>query len=289
MPNPSTTTVKHISLERLELYDSLIKDYIDAEDAKSLKTVAISADGKSLNFYRIEEPVGTTTPDYTIEFPEPDLNPYMQKVAAAINGNLPKFGTNGQVVDSGISADSVATKAYVDEQVAGIVDQTSHLRKEVVTVLPTAANASENVIYMIKDASATGGDQYEEWMLISGELVMIGDTSTNLSGYATTSDVETKIAAAKAGALAEAKADYETKIDVALGDAKDYTDNQIAPVITRVGTLETNYSALSDNVDSLNTTVGNHTTRIEALESGGVDIEIATEEDIMALFPNATP
>ena len=41
---------------------------------------------------------------------------------------------------------------------------------------------------MVKDPNATG-DQYKEYMLLSGALEQIGDTSVDLSGYARTEDV----------------------------------------------------------------------------------------------------
>ena len=289
MPEPSANTVKHISLERLELYDTLLKDYIDEADAKALKTVAISQDGKGLNFYTVEEPVGDTAPAFYIEFPETDMNPYMQKVASAIQGHVASFGTGGQVVDSGLVAADLATKSYVDTQIVSATSATNKLSKQIVTELPAVADAVENVIYMIKIPSATGNDQYEEWTLIGGQLVMIGDTSTNMSDYYTKGQTDSAIDAAVDAAKTELTNDYESKIDAALGEAKDYTDNQLSPIATRLGTAEQNIQAVTDSVTGLTATVSDHTDRIEALEAGGIDIEIASVEEIYAMFPNATP
>ena len=58
------TKLQVFTYDNLALYDELLKGYVDAEDAKSLKTVAI--DGNTLKFYRVSEPVGETTPAYTI-------------------------------------------------------------------------------------------------------------------------------------------------------------------------------------------------------------------------------
>lgn len=287
MPD-QTNTVKHISLERLELYDSLLKNYIDAADAKALKTVALSPSGDALYFYTVEEPVGTTPPAFTIEFPETNLDPYILKVANAIAGNVPTLTADGSLQDSGIAAVNLADKAYVDTAVANGIASTTHLSKLIVTTLPAASAAADNTIYLIKRTTASGNDQYEEWLKIGNELVMIGDTSTDMSQYSTTAQMNAAIATAKSEALAEAALDYNPKIDAALEDANDYTDEQLAPISSKVTTLENNYNALSDNVSDLNATVSDHTSRIEALEAGGVDIEIATEEDIRSLFTSGS-
>lgn len=287
MPDASTP-IKHISLERLELYDSLIKNYIDTEDAKSLKTVALSADGKSLNFYRIEEPVGSSIPAYSIEIPQANLDPYMRKVATALAGNIPEFVSGGGVVDSGVAINDLATKSYVDSAVAGIVDATTHLTKQIVDTIPAVAEAEENVIYLIKVPSATGNDQYEEWMKIGNEVVMIGDTSTNMSNYYTKSETDSAISTATSNLSTTLTADYEAKIDAALGDANEYTDASVSGLGTRLTTAENNITALQSNVSALSTTVSDHTTRIEALEAGGADIEIATEAEIRALFSSGS-
>ena len=74
------------------------------------------------------------------------------------------------------------------EEAAAAVAAVDHLTRSVVETLPSVEAAEENVIYMVKDPNATG-DQYKEYMLLSGALVQIGDTSVDLSGYARTEDV----------------------------------------------------------------------------------------------------
>ena len=78
-----------------------------------------------------------------------------------------------------------ATKYYVDHtidvKVANQIANAGHLKREVVTDLPTS-NIKENTIYMQKDNNAIG-DQYREYLLIDGSLVQIGDTSVNLTNY----------------------------------------------------------------------------------------------------------
>ena len=97
--------------DNLALYDELLKGYIDAEDAKSLKTVAI--DGNTLKFYRVSEPVGETAPAYTITLPETDISGLISKITGATAGNVVTAKADGTVEDSGIKAADLATKAEV--------------------------------------------------------------------------------------------------------------------------------------------------------------------------------
>ena len=97
--------------DNLTLYDSLLKGYVDAGDAKSLKTVAI--EGNTLKFYRVSEPVGATAPAYTITLPETDISGLIPKITGATAGNVVTAKADGTIEDSGIKASDLATKAEV--------------------------------------------------------------------------------------------------------------------------------------------------------------------------------
>lgn len=97
--------------DNLSLYDELLKGYVDAGDAKSLKTVAI--DGNTLKFYRVSEPVGDTVPAYTITLPETDLTGLIPKITGATAGNVVQAKSDGTVEDSGVKVADLATKAEV--------------------------------------------------------------------------------------------------------------------------------------------------------------------------------
>jgi len=74
------------------------------------------------------------------------------------------------------------TKNYVDNTIASAISNAPHLKRQVVTELPSAY-IDPNTIYMIKDNSVTGADKYKEYLLIDNQLVLIGDTSVDLSNY----------------------------------------------------------------------------------------------------------
>jgi len=75
-----------------------------------------------------------------------------------------------------------STKNYVDTTVASAIANVDHLKRRIVTTLPTVSIES-NTIYMIKDDTATGADKYKEYILIDGTLTQIGDTSVDLTNY----------------------------------------------------------------------------------------------------------
>lgn len=277
--------IKYISLDNFNLYDELIKNYINVNDAKSIKTVSI--DGNTLKFWNVSEPVGTTEPVYTIELPEPDLNALMSKVSSATDGNIGTF-ENGSMVDSGVAISDVATKTYVDETVAQKVLETSHMTKQIVTTVPTASEAKENVIYLLKVEDAEGADKYEEYMLISGQVVMIGDTSTDLTDYYTKEQTQSIIDQAEEDAVATAAADATTKANQALEDSKDYTNVEVGKVSATVTENTKSITTINNTLTEVDTTLTTHGDRISALESGMPEIAVATEEDIRAMFATTT-
>lgn len=101
----------------------------------------------------------------------------------AINGKLNRSGgiMTGTLTLAGPPSgnNDAATKAYVDSAIANA----GHLKREIVNNLPAAGVADEHTIYMILDSNAPSGDQYKEYLLISGVLTQIGDTSVDLSNY----------------------------------------------------------------------------------------------------------
>jgi hypothetical protein len=91
------TIIEYISLENLQTYDSKLKPYIESRiksgSSDSLKTVSL--DGNTLKFYNVPEPVGETTPVYSIELPETDLT----DIRAAIKANTSAIATLNGTAD----------------------------------------------------------------------------------------------------------------------------------------------------------------------------------------------
>ena len=80
------------------------------------------------------------------------------------------------VTEPPVNDTDVPNKKYVDDMIA----QAGHLHREVVQTLPNVADADPDVLYMIL---ATGGDHYEEYMVINGAWDMVGATGDGTGAY----------------------------------------------------------------------------------------------------------
>ena len=133
---------------------------------------------------------GLSTNDYTNDEKEKlkEIQPFANKTIVE-NSLTSDSTTNALSAAQGKALlakfDTVYNKGEVDSAIANA----GHLKREIVTSEPTAATAKENVIYMLKDASATGEDKYKEYMLIGSDVVQTGDTSTDLTDYMKTEDL----------------------------------------------------------------------------------------------------
>lgn len=95
----------------------------------------------------------------------------------------------------------VYTKSETQAYIAQEIEKKIHIERKIVTSVDLENNtvvldgateetaAIENVVYMLK-VEGVEGDSYKEYMLIDSALVQIGDTSTDLSDYAKSADVE---------------------------------------------------------------------------------------------------
>ena len=83
-----------------------------------------------------------------------------------------------------------ATKTYVNEEVGKVGSYVTATR---VNDEPDVQNPSNKKIYLTKDDTVTGTDLYKEWIYTeSSAWECIGDTSIDLSDYATISQLNTK-------------------------------------------------------------------------------------------------
>lgn len=83
--------------------------------------------------------------------------------------------------------DKYVTEPKLQEALAKI----KTLKKEVVDTLP--ATGQDDVIYLVKDSKGKANNVYLEYLWINGAFELIGSTEVDLSGYAKTSEVDSKI------------------------------------------------------------------------------------------------
>ena len=137
------------------------------------------------------------------------------------------------------------TKIETDNAIAVAIAGIDHLKRAIVTELPET-DIDENTIYMIKKGSSETGDNYEEYMLIEGTLVKIGDTTVDLTDYLTkTGDAsDTTVTFTEA---AEDKPELTTgdKISVLIGKIKKLF-NSLHSVAT-----SGDYNDLSNKIETL--------------------------------------
>lgn len=114
------------------------------------------------------------------------------------------------------------TKNEVDSAITSAVSTAGHLKRQIVTVLPSTSEADEFTIYMIKDsASSESNDLYIEYMLVNGLFEIIGSTRVDLSNYYTKAEVNTEITNTKT----ELKKYAEDEADAALSAANENLNN----------------------------------------------------------------
>ena len=106
-----------------------------------------------------------------------------------------------------------ATTEYVDGEIDKIEDAISKLNHFTAKVVESIDDVKEvGVLYLIKDASVTGVDKYNEYIVVDGAPVLIGDTTTDLSNYYNKTDIDGKVEALE-GAIED--------VDSALGEYKE--------------------------------------------------------------------
>lgn len=139
-----------MTLENLQAYDPLIKDYINdavgTAEAKSLKTVAI--DGKTLKFYKVAEPVGDTAPAYEITLPETDISGLLAKLTDAVEGDVVVANADGTVKDGGVKLADLALKTEITALEEGAIKDV----EDAIDVLNGDENTDGSVAKTVKDA-----------------------------------------------------------------------------------------------------------------------------------------
>ena len=216
------------TLENLQQYDGLIKNYIGNADAKSLKTVALV--GNTLKFYKVEEPVGDTTPAYEITLPETDVSGLLEKLTGATEDNVVTVGADGTVKDSGIKSADLALKSEVEA--------VSEIANEAKEALEELNNADTGFIAQAEDYTDTKIQELTE-----------GAIKDNADAIAAINDADT-------GILKTAQTYADEKV-TELADGQVKTNKEAIEKLN--GNAETEGSvakAVKDASDAINAVIG---------------------------------
>lgn len=115
-----------------------------------------------------------------------DLADVIAAVGNADSGLTKSLADLTTEVGKKANAADVYTKTQTDTKIGEAVAAQGHMKAQVVE--GTAQMTENNVLYLVKDDTVTGVDQYNEYILIDGTPTLIGSTSTDLTGYAKTAD-----------------------------------------------------------------------------------------------------
>ena len=115
-----------------------------------------------------------------------DLADVIAAVGGADSGLTKSLADLTTEVGKKANAADVYTKTQTDTKIGEAVAAQGHMKAQVVE--GTGQMTENNVLYLVKDDTVTGVDQYNEYILIDGTPTLIGSTSTDLTGYAKTAD-----------------------------------------------------------------------------------------------------
>lgn len=227
-----------------------------------------------------------------------DLADVIAAVGGADSGLTKSLADLTTEVGKKANAADVYTKTQTDTKIGEAVAAQGHMKAQVVE--GTAQMTENNVLYLVKDDTVTGVDQYNEYILIDGTPTLIGSTSTDLTGYAKTADQKV-ITDALSGRIdtleaidhnayalkteTVAKTDYDTKIgeiETALGEklvAADLAD--YAKTVDVNSTIDTKIS----------TTIGTKPTRGEDgnyTGATGIYTDIYIKDEVTKLIADIT-
>lgn len=173
---PSTETIEGVS-SKVAAVDSKVNTVADV--AASNKE---QIDGVKTDLYG----EGGTKADPKEGSLGKDLADIIAAVGDADSGLTKSLADLTTEVGKKANAADVYTKTQTDTKIGEAVAAQGHMKAQVVE--GTAQMTENNVLYLVKDDTVTGVDQYNEYILIDGTPTLIGSTSTDLSGYAKTAD-----------------------------------------------------------------------------------------------------
>lgn len=157
----------------LSQYDTLIKQYIDTEDSKSIKYITFEPSTSSgvnpttIKFWKVDPSGAGAVAAYTVTLP--DASKFMNTVSGATIGHIATLNANGQVIDSGLAASDILTSLGNGTANAIIVaDATGNISRSSLVISD-----------IIKKSSESGST------FASGQWAVF-DTSGNLKGVSAT-------------------------------------------------------------------------------------------------------
>ena len=117
----------------------------------------------------------------------------LESIDQELEGISETLGDIQESLDAKANANDVYTKTETDGAIKAAIDDLDHLKRTTVAGIESidvTKDDADQYIYMVPNAE-TGN--YDEYMVIDGELEKVGDWSVDLTGYAKTEDLEGKV------------------------------------------------------------------------------------------------
>lgn len=160
----------YVDLTGLSKYHELISQYINTEDAKSIKS--LSRSGNTVSFYKTNDATGT--PAYQVEIP--DVSGFMSKITSALGGKIVTSVAGGEVAESETAISDLATNAFVGSIPNGSSATTvTGYAKEV-------ADSKDSAISAAQSAADDAQSDVDNLEALVGTLPS-GVSSTTVTGY----------------------------------------------------------------------------------------------------------
>lgn len=220
-----------VGFDELQIYTNYVKRHVAGKTTGSIRKVTFNEETKVVKFYDVATVTEESVPVLSFTIPTTDVSGFLNKIESGTVGNVVSVGADGQIADSGVAVSNLATKEDVATAAAGHITKRIVTQEELDALVADASTAEENVLYLLKDETATGDDKYLEYTLINGAVTCIGSTSVSIEGLATEASVN------------EVKGDVtalETTMDARLKaleavEITNVTEEQIAALFTEDG------------------------------------------------------
>lgn len=110
-----------------------------------------------------------------------------------VNGLTDALAGKQNTLVFGTAYNSESNKAATQTDIQVAIEEKLNdvgIKKEVVEELPDVKQMKDGVLYLVKRAAEKEKNIYDEYILINGAIELIGNTETDLSGYAKTEDLK---------------------------------------------------------------------------------------------------
>lgn len=157
------------------------------------------------------------------------------ELGEALKASIAAKATNADLTALTVRVGNIESAGYqTAADVQAAIAAAKHARFEEAETAPTAEEAEENVMYLVMNED-TG--HYDIYAKVGGNVVLLDDTTVDLSEYAKTADVTTAISAAITGLNIDQYA----------------TDDELAAAVARIAAVEAKFDSYytSETIDTM--------------------------------------